>query len=86
MQVMVGVKIPVVRPINAQRIRERMAIETMDHVVAADYQNFESLMREFQRFFNKAKADSNAAFPEATLLQKYGSPGTQGSWWNVYCW
>ena len=83
---MVGVTIPIIKPISAQRIRERMAIETMDHTVAADYQNFESLMKDFQKFDEKFKADSKAAFPETIYMHKYGSPGAQGSWWNVYQW
>ena len=86
MQVMIGVTIPIIKSSSAQRIRERMAIETMDHTVAPDFQNFESLMKDFQKYFESHKADRNAAFPEAIYLQKFGSPGTQGSWWNVYQW
>ena len=81
-----GVTISVTKPITAWRVRERMAIEKTDFVVANDAQNFHALMVQFQKYFEKSKEDMEAQFPEAMLLHNFGSPGAQGSWWHVYNW
>ena len=86
MQVMAGVFISITKPVSAQRIRERMQIEKMDTIVSSDAQNFEALMKDFQKYHDKASEDDSTAFPEAIFLQRYGSPGAQGSWWHVYNW
>ena len=86
LQVMANVTISLIKPISAGRIRERMAIENMDFTVAMDYQNFEAIMQVFQTYFEKAKEDADADFPEAQLLQRFGSPGAQRSWWQTYHW
>ena len=81
-----GVFISMKRPISAVRIRERMAIESADFIAALDFQNFESLMKVFQQYYEKSKEDDDADFPEAILLQRFGSPGGQGTWWHLYHW
>ena len=63
-----------------------MNIETLDIITAADYQSFDSLMAEFQRFEEKLKRNSNHTFPEAIIMQRFGSPGPKESWFNVYKW
>ena len=86
MQVMAGVAIAIPKPVLANRVREKMQIETLDILTAADYQMFEMLMTEFQRFFDKNKTDNSHKFPEPMLAQRFGSPGPHETWWNVYLW
>ena len=63
-----------------------MQIETLDNLTAADYQMFEMVMTEFQRFHDKQKTEKSHKFPEAMMVQRFGSPGPHGSWHNVYHW
>ena len=86
MPIMAGVSIEVATPVTAYRVRERMAIEKTEFIVANDYQNFLVLMHEFQKFHDRSKVDMQTPFPEAQLLHRFGSPGAQGSWWHVYNW
>lgn len=63
-----------------------MNIEALDIITAADFQSFDSLMAEFQRFENKLKTNPNHPFPEAVIMQRFGSPGPKDSWVRVYRW
>ena len=63
-----------------------MNIEALDIITAADFQSFDSLMSEFQRFEDQRKRNANHAFPEAVILQRFGSPGPKESWFRVYKW
>ena len=63
-----------------------MQIETLDILTAADYQMFEMLMTEFQRYFEKQKLDDKHKFPEPMLVQRFGSPGAHENWFHCYHW
>ena len=86
MLVMSGVTVSMTKPVSAWRIRERMAVEKTDHIVAMDFQNFEALMERFQEYYEKSMVDMQTPFPEAQLLHRFGDPGAQRTWWHCYHW
>ena len=63
-----------------------MKVEPLDIVTAADFQAFDTVMAEFQRFEEKKKTNASHSFPEAMCLQRFGTPGPHGTWYKVYCW
>ena len=63
-----------------------MQIESLDLITVPDFHSFDSLMAEYQRYEDRLKTNKSHTFPEAVLLQRFGSPGPHITWYRAYQW
>ena len=83
--IMANVSIRVRSTRNSSRVRERMRIdEPLDSLVNQEYIKFEELCIDFRNITDEYIDNEHFAFPEDRFVAKYGLPGDQVSWFQVY--
>ena len=85
MPIMKNVSIQIKSTKPFARVREKMRIdEPMDMIANQEYIKFEELCLDFRNISDQFANDAHFIFPEDFFLVKYGLPGNQMSWCNVY--
>ena len=85
MPIMKNVSIQVKSTKMFARVREQMRIdEPLDMIVNQEYIKFEELCLDFRDISDQYAKHADFIFPEDNFLVKYGLPGNQISWCNVY--
>ena len=85
MPIMKNVSIQIKSTKPFARVREKMRIdEPLDMIVNQEYIKFEDLCQDFSDVTDKYAESADYIFPEEQFLVKYGLPGNQISWCNVY--